>query len=332
MKGLELSERYYEAFGKPMIQKQFSDYEQRIAVGLVGDGSECLGYDDALSQDHDFGPGFCLWLTREDFAAIGGELTKAYENLPKDFLGYQRNTTAQAAGRVGVMNTEEFYSRYVGDLEDFSSPLHWLRIPEHLLCCAVNGRVFTDPLGDFSRIRAFLSGYYPEDVRLKKIAARLALMAQSGQYNFYRTRKRKEFVAARQALDIFVRETLSLIGLLNRTYMPYYKWVFRKAQELPILHAALPLIEIISVSNVRMSCGSAKQPFVSMKEAAGIGSAMEKDIDIGDAVEEICREAVKALREQGLVSRDYDFLEPCAREVMQHIETPEIRALHIMTG
>ena len=123
MKGLELSERYYEAYGKPMIQKQFSGYEQRIAVGLVGDGSECLGYDDSLSQDHDFGPGFCLWLTREDFAAIGGELTKAYENLPKDFLGYQRNTTAQAAGRVGVMNTEEFYSRdvYKRQLPDRSS-------------------------------------------------------------------------------------------------------------------------------------------------------------------------------------------------------------------
>ena len=66
MKGLELSERFYEEFGAPMLQKQFPALASLIAVGLAGSGSECFGYDDELSQDHDFEPGFCLFLPGED--------------------------------------------------------------------------------------------------------------------------------------------------------------------------------------------------------------------------------------------------------------------------
>lgn len=54
IKGLELSKQYYETYGKPMIAGQFPEYESRIAVGLVGQGSECFGYDDESSRDHDF--------------------------------------------------------------------------------------------------------------------------------------------------------------------------------------------------------------------------------------------------------------------------------------
>ena len=42
MKGLELSELYYETYGKSMIAENFNILENRIAVGLVGEGSECL--------------------------------------------------------------------------------------------------------------------------------------------------------------------------------------------------------------------------------------------------------------------------------------------------
>ena len=56
MRGLELSRRFYEEFGREMVRKEFPEYEERIAAGLVGQGSECFGYDDEVSRDHDFGP------------------------------------------------------------------------------------------------------------------------------------------------------------------------------------------------------------------------------------------------------------------------------------
>ena len=66
MKGIELSREYYKAFGEPMLDQFFGDVKNRIAVGIVGEGSECFGYDDEISTDHDFEPGFCIWLTKAD--------------------------------------------------------------------------------------------------------------------------------------------------------------------------------------------------------------------------------------------------------------------------
>ena len=74
MKGLELAERYYFEVCAPMLQKKFPDWMKRMAAGLVGDGSECYGYDDELSRDHDWGAEMCLWLTDEDYAAFGNEV------------------------------------------------------------------------------------------------------------------------------------------------------------------------------------------------------------------------------------------------------------------
>ena len=70
-----------------MIEAHFADVSDRIAVGLVGHGSDCFGFDDTLSQDHDFAPGFCLWLTEEDDCAFGFRLFRAYRALPDTFAG-----------------------------------------------------------------------------------------------------------------------------------------------------------------------------------------------------------------------------------------------------
>ena len=136
--GMELSRRFYEEFGKDMIKNEFSGYRDRITVGLVGRGSQCYGYDDELSADHDFGPDFCIFLDDDLFYSIGDELQKAYDNLPVEYMGYKRVTLLPPDGRrVGVIRTREFYSRILEVDEGFlaeyiatASQANIINIPE----------------------------------------------------------------------------------------------------------------------------------------------------------------------------------------------------------
>lgn len=62
IKGIELSRAYFYDVCFPVLKKEFSSYLPRMAAGLIGEGSECYGYDDAISRDHDFGPGFQIFI------------------------------------------------------------------------------------------------------------------------------------------------------------------------------------------------------------------------------------------------------------------------------
>lgn len=313
MKGQELSRRFYEEYGRPMLKEQFGAYEDQIAAGIVGEGSDCFGYDDEISRDHDFEAGFCLWIPERLEHELEFKLSRAYGKLPEEFLGVAR---AQASfggtNRRGVMLIGEFYSRFTGRPGVPETLMEWLYTPEYSLACAVNGQVFRDDLGEFTRIRRELEAGYPEDVRRKKMAARTALMAQSGQYNLERCLKRGERGAAALALSEFVQNGLSLLFLLNRRYMPYYKWAFRAAGELPEYG------------------GLAKR--LSSLIAGGIPEAGDGCRGLLNDVETICREAATALKKQGLTDGSWDYLEPHAFEIMERIRDGELRNLHVMAG
>ena len=66
MKGLELAKKYYLICAKEILEKDFSDIFDYLAIALIGSGSECYGFDDELSKDHDFEPGFCIFLPEKE--------------------------------------------------------------------------------------------------------------------------------------------------------------------------------------------------------------------------------------------------------------------------
>jgi len=195
MNGLTLSEQYFHEHGLPMILQSFPLHARRMACGLVGDGSECFGFDDEISRDHDWGPGFCIWLTREDYDDIAKDLIRKYEQLPGTFLGYDSRIQSEWGNeRIGVFEIDDFISRYIGYRSVPQNNEEWMIVPESALAAATNGKVFYDPLGEFSLIRNRLLQFYPDDVRLKKMAARCMTIAQSGQYNLGRCIKKRRSV------------------------------------------------------------------------------------------------------------------------------------------
>lgn len=247
MKGLDLSREYYRQIGRPMLQEKFPALMGRIAAGLAGEGSECFGFDDEISKDHDFGPSFCIWLTKEDSLALGGAVQEAYDALPREFAGFSARRSSEYTGkRIGVFEIGSFYKHFLGTDRPPRTLAEWRALPESALAAATNGEVFEDLPGEFSAFRKALLGYYPEDVRLKKIAARCAVIAQSGQYNYIRSAARGEHVAAAQALALFTDAAISLVFLLNRRYKPFYKWMHRALLGLPLLggYAYETLMEI----------------------------------------------------------------------------------------
>ncbi len=304
MRGLEEARALYEEYGRPMLHRQFPQLEDRIAVGLAGHGSECYGFDDEISRDHDFARGFCLWLTDEDELRWGVELSRAYRSLP---LGQSTERSALAEDNCGVRRTAFFYRRYTGSPGAPESWQQWLSLPSHALAEASNGEVFRDDLGEFSAVReAILSGM-PEDVRKKKLAARLIEMAQCGQYNYARCLKHGEAGAAMLELTDFVRAACGAIYLLEKRHMPYTKWMLRGMDALPRLGSLRPALEFL---------------------LSGEGDTA---LRLG-VIEDLCATVAGELRAQGLSEGNWDYLEPHAFAVQGKIENPQIRALHVMEG
>ncbi len=312
MNGLELSRRFYEEFGKPMLEAEFPQLLPSLAAGLFGSGSECFGYDDEISRDHDFEPGFCIFLPGEDKVDRRSAflLERAYGKLPKEYLGFRRPTLLPVGGaRRGVLRTGEFFLALTGSADGILSTAQWLSLPEEALAEAVNGELYFDNLGEVTRIRSLLREF-PEDIRLKRLAGQLLLMGQAGQYNFGRCLRRGETAAAQLAAAEFVKSAMSAVFLLNRRYQPYYKWSFRALTALPKLSLEAEIMEYL------------------LTTPNGSDTAEEKYY----AIEGIAADVIDELAEQNLTNAICGDLEKHAYSVNDGIEDAELRNMHILAA
>ena len=310
MTGLELARAYWETYGIPMIREQFPEYEEIIAAALTGSGSECYGFDDEISRDHDFEPGFCLFIPGEEIVnrRTVFQLERAYAKLPAEFEGFRRLKLQPVGGqRHGVFRIDEYFTEKIGCPVEQMTMEQWLRLPEYALAEAVNGEVFRDAAGLLTDCRKVLADM-PEDARKKRLAGRLLLMAQSGQYNYRRCLKHGETGAAQLAAGEFVKNTLSAVFLLNRVYMPYYKWSFRALRTLPggeDLDRSLAWL--LTTDNAE---SIAEDKYFCME---GIAS-----------------QVIDLLQEQGLTEATCGDLEKHAYSVNDGIKDGNVRNLHIL--
>ncbi len=303
MKGLELAENYYEAYGRQMLDDQFADMKGQTAAGLVGYGSECLGFDDDISKDHDYGPSFCIWLPRKIYKEYGVRMQAAYDALPREFMGFAgRMEEEQGKGRVGVLCLEDFYEEMIGRSSVPQTEMEWLAIPEEMLATAVNGKVFEDNLRQFSSIRDGLMQYYPHGVWIKKIADSMAKAAQAGQYNYARAMKRGERIAAEMALTEFVKESMHLVYLLNRTYAPFYKWMHRGMQNLSTCSEIGDMLNLL----YRIPDPASAWEGVSATDYVYNLNTNDGRVLI---IEAVCNILVQELNEQGLSDLQDNFLQ-----------------------
>lgn len=310
MQGLELCRKYYEMYGAPMLHEQFAALESVIAVGLCGSGSECFGFDDDVSRDHDFEAGFCLFLPDEDTIdrQTAFRLERAYAKLPRSFEGVERSLVSPVGGsRRGVLRMADFFLEKTGTPDGDLSVAQWLSLPSYALAEAVNGELFRDDAGVMTAIRARLSDM-PEDVRCKKLAGHLLLMAQSGQYNYARCLAHGEKGAAQLAVCEFVQNAIAVAYLLNRRHAPFYKWSLRGMRTLPLLPELADTMECLLTTDN-------DEPMDAVKQ---------------ELIEDAASAVIDVLQQQSLTDAICGDLEKHAYSVHDRITDPSLRNSHIL--
>jgi hypothetical protein len=201
--------------------------------------SEVLGYDDVESMDHNWGPRFQLFLSKQDYGKYESLLSESLsQNLPLEFRGYSTNFGISAQGDQLVMKRIEVgpvrHKIYILTIKGWFEwnlgcdpykeieVTDWLSFSEHKLLAFTSGKVFYDGLGELEAVRQKFS-YYPQDVWLyllacqwKKIFDEEAFVGRAG---YVGDELGSMIIAAR-----IVKNLMQLCFLMERKYAPYSKW------------------------------------------------------------------------------------------------------------
>jgi len=229
LKGLELCRRFFFEVGLPAIEERLPECLPCLAAGLGG-GSQAYGHDDQVSRDHGWGPGFVVWLRREEHERFAEPLQAALDTLPREFLdyGWQR----EPEHTCPVLELEEYVRRHVGCEAPPQADIDWLHIPEEYLFEITHRPLFYDASGEVTR-RFESFSQYPQDVWKKRSSACLAWLWEWGVKHLPRAEQRGDHVTAAMYWTRFATYAMKVGFLLNRAHAPYHKWLHREFARLP---------------------------------------------------------------------------------------------------
>jgi len=271
MNGLQLSKSLFDETGLPLLKRTCPEALDRLAAGLSG-GSQCHGHDDAVSRDHGWGPSFAVWLPVDSFGSHAPKIRAALAaGLPAEYAGF-------ANVACTVMEFDQYVREVVGVSEAPGDPYEWLRIPEEALFEITHRPVFYDPSGFASaRFQSFAT--YPEDVWKKRLEACLFWLWEWGVKHLKRAELRDDRLAAAWYWMHFAEHAARTAFLLERSYAPYHKWLFRMAAELSPSNAMVVRMIIDASSEERRynSAASISRLILERLRELGIPEIEEDD-------------------------------------------------------
>jgi hypothetical protein len=250
--GAELSRRFYAEVVRPLLDEAFPGLPH--AAAHLGGGSDVLGFDTAMSRDHDWGPAVTLFLPEDSGKAPAVQALLA-ERLPAAFLGYPTrfgphpedpgNEVMAADGwvhRVRTTTVRAFARRQLA--WDPAGPLEvadWLSFPTQQLLSVTAGPVHHDGVGELTALRTRL-GWYPRDVWRYVLAAGWTRLGQEehlmGRAGYAGDELGSALIAGRLARDL-----MTLGFLLERRYPPYPKWFGSAFARLDCARALRPVLD-----------------------------------------------------------------------------------------
>ncbi len=252
--GLKLSELYYHEAVQPILAQHFPGLPHSAA--LIGFGSDVIGFDDARSRDHLWGPRLVLFLPEDGFDAqkqAVGEALRA--NLPTSLHGYP--TSFNQADEEGVRILEARETGPVDPLIEITTlpgyfereiawntrrPLDladWLTFSEHKLLTLTTGGVWADALG-LEGVRKQL-GYYPREIWMYLLACQWMKIGQEEPF-VGRTAEVGDPIGSRLITARMVQAVMHLCFMLEQRYAPYSKWFgtgFKRLEIAPLIEPHL---------------------------------------------------------------------------------------------
>ena len=188
------------------------------SAGLLGWGSDVLGFDTARSTDHGWGPRVLVFTEAGEAPALA---------LPDTFRGWPVRfgwDAVPSQHHVTVHRIADWLAERLGvDATEPLSVVDWLVMPWQRLLEITTGVVFHDGLHTLTQVREALS-WYPDDIHRFVIASQWHRLAQEEAF-VGRAREVGDYEGARLVEARLRRDLIRLALLLNRSYPPYSKWL-----------------------------------------------------------------------------------------------------------
>ncbi len=234
--GLELSELLYQQAVRPLLDKYFPGLV--YSAGLIGPGSDVLGFDTSQSMDHDWGPRLMLFLNKPDHVRLHEQVDQMLrEHLPPQVEGFSTNFGRHEDGtgamrivdgppinhRVRILTAIGYFTSILGfDPSGEISAVDWVSGPANHLLILTSGRIFYDGLGQLEPLREKLK-YYPHDVWLYLLAAQWRRIAQEEHF-VGRCAQVGDDLGSCLVATRLVHDMMYWSFLAERCYPPYIKW------------------------------------------------------------------------------------------------------------